>query len=235
MKRKNRSRQVSAKIIRHARRCGADLAGVASLAALAETPSYQAAGRRLPGRKNWSVVVVAVVHPPQEAYLDWWDGRKGGTPGNRRLMTAAERLRRWMRREQGIAARHIPYLLDKGGIFLKDAAVLAGLGVIGRNNLLVTPRYGPRIRLRGLLVEARLRSSGPQPFEPCRRCAAPCRGACPRDAFREGRYSRPRCEIQMETDIADRSSALLPSAAEPIEVIRYCRACELTCPIGSEP
>jgi len=38
-----------------------------------------------------------------------------------------------------------------GDVSLRHAAVAAGLGVVGRNNLLVTPEFGPRVRLgRGI-------------------------------------------------------------------------------------
>jgi epoxyqueuosine reductase len=234
MKRAFKSRQISTQIIRHARRCGADLAGVAEIKRLAQSPSYRFTGNLAPGRKNASMVVLAVIHPVEAAWMDWWDGQKGGTPGNRKLITAGNRLQRWLRREQGIMARVLPYQLNSGGIFLKDAAVLAGLGTIGRNNLLITPRYGPRVRLRGLLVEARLRATGPLQFEPCNECAAPCREACPEDAFGRGRYERADCECRMAADLAARLPAFLPATPAPIEVVRFCRACELACPIGRD-
>lgn len=232
--RRYRSATVTARIVRHARRCGADLAGIAPMAGLAQSPSYRSTARRLRGKPSWSVAVIAIAHSPQEAWLDWWDGRNGGTPGNRRLIKAADRLHRWMRRELGLAARALPYPPDNGGIFLKDAAVLAGLGTIGRNNLLITPRYGPRVRLRGLRVEGSLRATGPKRFNPCRDCVAPCLTACPVGAFRQGRYERSDCERRMDSDIAGRSPGLWPSNPEPVDVIRYCRACELACPTGPE-
>ncbi|MBC8492582.1 MAG: hypothetical protein H8D43_02260 [Chloroflexi bacterium] len=33
-----------------------------------------------------------------------------------------------------------PYRVEQGRILLKDAAVLAGLGVMGKNNLVITPQ-----------------------------------------------------------------------------------------------
>jgi len=50
---------------------------------------------------------------------------------------------------------------------LKDAAVLAGLGCIGKNNLLLTPEYGSRVRLRAFTIDLVLPSTGPLPFDPC--------------------------------------------------------------------
>ena len=42
------------------------------------------------------------------------------------------------------------------GLYLKEAGVLAGLGVIGRNNLLITEKYGPRVRLRAVFTNISL-------------------------------------------------------------------------------
>ena len=111
----------------------------------------------------------------------------------------------------------MPYGIDAGGTFLKDAAVLAGLGSIGRNNLLLTPEFGPRMRLRALLIEAELAPTGPVPFDPCAGCAEYCRRVCPRDAFTlpqfpdadaglaeqpagDGCFDRERCLVQMDED-----------------------------------
>ncbi len=44
----------------------------------------------------------------------------------------------------------------RGAISHRHAAVLAGMGEIGLNNLLMTPEYGPRVRLASLITEAPL-------------------------------------------------------------------------------
>jgi len=72
----------------------------------------------------------------------------------------------------------LPYHIENGGIYLKDAAVLAGLGTIGRNNLLITPEFGPRVRLRALLAGVDLPPTGPAGFDPCEGCPAPCLTDC---------------------------------------------------------
>jgi len=46
--------------------------------------------------------------------------------------------------------------VEKGGVYLKDAAVFAGLGVLEKNNLLLDQKWGPRIRLRAVLIEGSL-------------------------------------------------------------------------------
>ena len=62
----------------------------------------------------------------------------------------------------------------------KAIAHLAGLGWIGRNNLLVTPRFGSRVRLVTVLTDAPFGPTGPPlPFScgSCVRCLAPCPAA----------------------------------------------------------
>jgi epoxyqueuosine reductase len=39
--------------------------------------------------------------------------------------------------------RPLQYKVEEAGMFLKDAATLAGLGIIGKNNLLITPEFEP--------------------------------------------------------------------------------------------
>ncbi len=263
------SAALSAAIVRAALDRGADLAGVARIDDLRESPShrvfgllgeYSGAGSkmvlgRVHGQIDWpekarSVIMIAVRHPEEEPHLDWWrDGLSGGTAGNRLLIDAADELARWLAAEHGIAAGVLPYHIEKGGLFLKDAAVLAGLGCIGRNNLLVTPGYGPRVRLRCLAVDRELESTGPADFDPCVDCAMPCRTACPRKAMarivrtkeeysleelpgREGAYDRDRCEVQMQADVGKHESITRADTGEPGKLVRYCRRCEMACWVG---
>jgi epoxyqueuosine reductase len=233
-------------IIERAVELGAATAGIAAVEDVEQAPSFELASRRsdLPD-VAWpegarSVIVVAVAHPADRPELDWWS-RPAGPPGNRLLAGVVDALCDWIEDGFGIACTHLPYHVDKGGIYLKDAAVLAGLGRIGRNNLLVTPEHGPRVRLRALTVEVDLPSTGPTTFDPCAGCSAPCRLACPRGAFdaqpgasRRGDaavtvpagFSRTACYLQMDADVG---------AAGESGVIKYCRACELSCTAAGGP
>jgi epoxyqueuosine reductase len=246
-----------------------------------------------PGEVAWpegarSVLVIAVEHPADRPEMDWWFGRSD-PPGNRILASIVQRLCDWIPEAFGIQTFHMPYHIERGGTYLKDAAVLAGLGCIGRNNLLVTREYGPRVRLRALTLDVDVPSTGPLPssgalgFDPCEGCDAPCLQACPQGAFdrcvydpvdlvserlvgllpgRTGHFSRAACNIQMEADIENaveqpvatdpctppdpamatgsvpaagaRVAAAGPGAdgAETVEIVKYCRACELSCPVG---
>lgn len=224
---------IARRIITRAKTFGASLAGMVSITALERAPSYDTCGLipRLPGAG--SLLVLALLHKHSQPELDWWDDRKGGTPGNRRMEATALSLARWLGHELGVKAHMLPYHVERGGVFLKDAAVLAGLGIIGRNNLLVTPDYGPRIRLRAMLVEVEVDPPETLDFDPCPRCCMPCTRACPREAFARGSYHRPACAAQMKDDEANRVSVIGTDGDLAQRLcVPYCRACELACPVA---
>jgi epoxyqueuosine reductase len=224
---------MAARIIAQAKTFGASLAGMVSITALERAPSYATCGLvpRLAGAG--SLLVLALVHKHSQPQLDWWDDRKGGTPGNRRMEETAINLARWLGRKMRVEAHLLPYHMERGGVFLKDAAVLAGLGIIGRNNLLVTPDYGPRIRLRAMLVEVEVDPPETPDFDPCARCCVPCTRACPREAFAQASYHRPSCAAQMKHDEANKIRVPgVEEAAGQLLCVPYCRACELACPVA---
>jgi len=272
----------SAQIIGRAKELGAAIAGIASVELLMESPSHEILGKfgtridgvhsfegmiegfneiKWPGNAK-SALVIGVSHPRGEPELDWTQG-SGNTPGNRILQRINRELAAWIEERLRIKAHRLPYWVEKGGIYLKDTAVLAGLGCVGRNNLLITPELGPRVRLRGMLLEDELPPTGPIAFDPCDGCEEFCRAACPQDAFdrivlspdetgihalpgRDGHFSRARCYVQMDKDVEDSTmavakgflSGLDKSALTTGEVsqtekrIKWCRRCELACPIG---
>ncbi len=184
-----------------------------------------------PGSTAWpkgteTLVVLTLAHPEAEPDLDYW-GVPGGTVGNRRQKQLLAELAGWFRDGHAIDARPLSYQVEQGGTLLKDAAVLAGLGVIGDNNLLITPDLGPRVRLRALAVAAPLTETERSELAPCESCPRPCFAACPQNAFESGSYDRARCQRQMALDEQGRATRLC--AGQPQSVIAYCRACELAC------
>lgn len=243
---------------------GASMAGIADVQALNTSPShviypmmgdYSGVGtvkdeETLSAEQlfNWpdsvrSVLVIGLSHPADQPELDWWDGR--GTPGNRQLIEIMKPIRQQIEQRLNIRTHRLHYYVEKGGVFLKDAAVLAGFGCIGKNNMLVTPAYGPRIRLRALFLETAVAPTGPVAFDPCADCRVNCRRVCPEQAMgriapvfesfdgyaelpaRDGNYDRERCNYRMEKDItASRNSA------EEQAPVKYCRKCEFVCPVG---
>ena len=190
--------------------------------------------------------MISLSHPQDKQELDWWDGR--GTPGNRLLIDIMKKTRQQIENNLKAKTRGLHYYVEKGGVFLKDAAVLAGLGCIGKNNLLVTPSYGPRIRLRALFLDAEIDPTGPITFDPCVDCKVYCRRVCPENAMdekaqifesinvsvdlpaRNGAYNREICNIRMEKDVAESKKNKIGEQA----TIKYCRKCEFVCPTGKK-
>lgn len=71
----------------------------------------------------------------------------------------------------------------------KTAATCAGLGWIGKNCLLVTPEYGPRIRLATILTNARFKTAEPMTESRCGDCKL-CVDACPYQAIKGNEWRR---------------------------------------------
>jgi len=181
-----------------------------------------------------SLLVLAMHHPENNPRLDWFD--RGNTEGNRRMTEVSEAMVTWLFSTHGIRAQPLPYHVEKGGVYLKDAAVFAGLGVLGKNNLLLDQKWGPRVRLRAVLIEGRLPPGHPlEDFNPCQDCAMPCREVCPENAFAIEEYDRPSCIQRLNADRAHPiESGQTDSEGSPIFVTDWCRRCEFACPAGEK-
>ena len=265
----NMKKDVSAQIIEKAKEFQASLAGIVSVKDLKKSPSHVLFGkladysgegtREVNGKKRgevlWpegakSAIIIALTHPDERPELDWWKkGSSGGTDGNLMLIATIDKLSKWLEEGKGIKTIKLPYHIERGSIFMKDAAVMAGLGCIGKNNILVTPEYGPRVRLRAMLTDKDLPATGPIDFDPCKDCPMPCIKACPQKAYRAkiyskedygldklpgrtGVYNRELCNLQMEDDVKNYEEIEIEGQKEPGKLVKYCRLCELACPVG---
>ena len=257
---------VAKRIIKSAMENGATLAGIASMEALKVSAShtiYNKMGKYSgigTGKDdtlgdiqlfNWpdaikSVLVISLSHPKDKPELDWWND--GSTPGNDILINIIKRTSHQIEDSLKIKTFKLHYYVEKGGVFLKDGAVLAGFGCIGKNNMLITPSYGPRIRLRALLLDSEVSPTGPIDFDPCHDCKVHCRKICPENAMiekvplfksmefsecspgRDGTYNRALCNVRMEKDVTE--SYKNNGGKQP--TIKYCRRCEFVCPVGKK-
>jgi len=118
-----------------------------------------------------------------------------------------------------------------GAISHKAVARMAGIGWQGKNLLLITAKYGSRVRLVSILTNARLKTDGPVKNR-CGECTI-CRDACPAGAIKG---------VGTETHYRDREEALYLSrcveklagefAAIPGVGVPVCGICIKVCPFG---
>ena len=82
---------------------------------------------------------------------------------------------------------------------LPAMAQACGLGVMGKNGLLMHPQHGPRLHLGGVIttLELPLHTQGAGPAVPCPDDCTICRQACPAQALDgSGKVDRPACSAK---------------------------------------
>jgi epoxyqueuosine reductase QueG len=97
------------------------------------------------------------------------------------------------------ASQIVDWKTQKGHLSHKHLARAAGLGWIGRNNLLVNERFGSRIRLVTILTDIPLVISSPA-INDCGSCLD-CLSVCPAGAIkvRQEEFDHLRCYEQLRT------------------------------------
>ncbi len=141
-------------------------------------------------------------------------------------------------RNHGYEALPVPQGMSGHNISIlsyKLPAHLAGLGWIGKNCLLVTPEYGPRVRFSAVLTNAPLEAGKPLE-ERCGDCMT-CVEVCPVKAFtgmafrsdepREARFDATKCELYRGSDRATGD----PQVRGPRNIYA-CGMCVKVCPHG---
>ncbi|MHA2212376.1 MAG: 4Fe-4S double cluster binding domain-containing protein [Candidatus Thorarchaeota archaeon] len=112
----------------------------------------------------------------------------------------------------------------------KKVATRGGLGWIGRNSLLVTPQYGPRVRLVSILTNAPFETASPVCHGECGDCSE-CVASCPSKAltglrWHSGRQTHEMIDlIACELHIRDLEQRL----GAPV-----CGVCISVCPVGTK-
>ncbi|MBY9014863.1 MAG: epoxyqueuosine reductase [Candidatus Lokiarchaeota archaeon] len=121
--------------------------------------------------------------------------------------------------KKGFKSKIMPY---EPGLYLKDAAALAGIGPIGKNNLLITKKFGSQVRLRALVTEAELSYGTPiHESAYCRNCDI-CLYSCPAGALEEGKYNKDICLNYCLKNFKKFSES----------TVIWCNKCIESCPVG---
>jgi epoxyqueuosine reductase len=189
---------------------GIDLVGIADAHELLLASPPRPATDLMPTAR--SVIVMAVAHSLGAVYapdIRMWTRNK--MQASRLLDQTAEKVGRLLEREGYLTlpvsadkpveihkldprtGKKLPHTRTVGHISLKHAAVSAGMGQIGRSNLLLTPQFGPHQRLGGIVTEVPLEADPYREWNLCISGCTKCEDACPVKALGDGRYSVDPC------------------------------------------
>lgn len=224
------------KIVREARRLGAELVGFAPVTRWAQYNEVDPAYRpEAIWSKTQTVIVLAVPmllpiieSTPSINYTVQYDS------SNALLDQMAYRLANFLN-NQGHASLFMPrdgygsleILLNnpRGCFGLIHAAKYAGLGTIGYSHNVITPEYGPRVRFVAVFTKARIPGSRMLKKELCNKCGA-CKKLCPSQVFTDRADS-----VVAEMDVhkcTRHHQVLLQEKRWP------CGICAKVCPVGKD-
>lgn len=112
----------------------------------------------------------------------------------------------------------------------KMAATSAGLGWIGKNGLLISPDYGPRLSLATVLTDARLAPDVPMEYSLCGGCTL-CKTYCPSQAITGAGWSRsaPFVELVKLSACMSHKATKRATDGKP-----NCGLCINICPYGRQ-
>lgn len=205
---------------------GADLVGVVQADSFGEAPEGHQPEDILRGAKSVIVMAVRMLNPSFESA----PSREYAISVNivsHELDRIAFRLGRFIQ-DKGFRALPVPcsfpYDLKEnmGDLSHRHAGHLAGIGVLGKNDLLLTEKFGSRIRLVTVITDAELKADAPLYIDLCKDCDK-CIMACPCGALKGDRIvDKSMCEAQ-HIKVGERLH---------LGDMDICGVCIRVCPVG---
>jgi epoxyqueuosine reductase len=184
-----RDRKLTEEVIKLANKIGIEIIGFANPK---EFQRFKEENRPETFLENVQTVIIIGIHL-NDIILDVWS--EDQTTGksfhylDSILENRAHNIKDFLLKK-GYNSKIISY---KPGIFLKDAAAIAGLGPIGKNNLFISKTFGSQIRLRAIITEAPLETGNPiEESVYCRDCNI-CITNCPARALNPDYYNKEAC------------------------------------------
>lgn len=259
----------AASVKRRARELGADLVGIASAATLnafPPDPRYPQTPDRI-SRYVKSVVVIVQRIPvgafrckqtvPVQ-YLDMMVLRRMDRAGYR----LADELERCGHPSFILAAQETDWNLKRasyGSLSTRHLGVEAGLGTLGLEVNILTPEFGPRLYLTGILTELELEPDPRMTEQVCigESCSR-CLHACPSDAVRHFGIDKPACATEAQefgfaqitrffSEFLDLAGKEKPTAIRSRDLFGFwqgmlrvvgsfgdCPRCLAVCPVGND-
>ena len=152
-----------------------------------------------------------------------------------RLEEVLERLETLLK-EQG-AVYYIPPMAQKNETDLlaefsyKYAATRAGIGWFGRNDVIITERYGPRVRLSAVLINATFTYGEPITESRCPEDCHRCVEICPCKALKDVRWDAGK----LREEIIDfhRCNRMRSTFISKLGRKSACGLCMAACPFGT--
>jgi epoxyqueuosine reductase len=207
---------------------GADLVGVAQADSFVKAPKGHHPEDLLKGARS---VIVMAMHlldasfesAPSREYAITYD------VANKELNRMAFHLARFLQ-DKGYRALQVPasppadWKLLVGDFSHRHAGELAGIGVFGKNDLLLSPKFGSRMRLVSVITDASLKPDKPLDLDLCKDCDK-CLRACPVGALKGERIvDKTKCFAQHM------------KVAEELQLgdLDICGICIRVCPVGKK-
>ncbi len=204
----------------------ADLVGVAQTRSFMEAPKGHRPEDLLRGARS---VIVMAIHL-LDASFEYAPNREYAityNTVNQELNRIAFRVGRFLQ-DKGYRALQVPasppYDIERnmGDLSHRHAGQLAGIGVFGKNSLLLSTKFGPRIRLVSVITDAPLKADTPLNMDLCKDCDK-CLRACPVGALKGERIvDKPKCDAH-HVEVGEKLQ---------LGDLEICGVCIRVCPVG---